>query len=171
MVWGFESLSLKEAHQVAVGNELLPFSISMLYALAITHGFGVLEHPKEPEDITRPSIWRLPIVIALMGLPAVERIELSQGLWGAVTPKPTCFLAVNLPGLARELRKHRVTKDLPKRSAIGHDATGTWRTAPLKEYPPALNRALASTFVNGLWRPQAPLPKPLIHFFSSAAVR
>ena len=59
---------------------------------------------------------------------------------------------INLPDLKYHLRQHHVTPDLPKRSAIGRDSDGTWRTAPLKEYPPAMNRAFACAFCHWFQR-------------------
>lgn len=145
-LWGFDSLSIREALQVATGNELLLFSIELLYALACMEGFGVLEHPKEPEDQAKASIWRLAILKLLQQFPGVDIIDLAQGLWGAHSPKPTRLLTLNLPSLRGILRAHQVTTDLPRRSAIGKAEDGSWRTAPLKEYPPAMNRALATSF-------------------------
>jgi hypothetical protein len=145
-LWGFDSVSIREALQVATGNELLLFSIELLYALACMAGFGVLEHPKEPEDQEKPSIWRLAILKLLQQFPGVDIIDLAQGLWGAHSPKPTRLLTLNLPSLRGILRAHQVTTDLPRRSAIGKAEDGTWRTSPLKEYPPAMNRALATSF-------------------------
>lgn len=145
-LWGLHSLNLREAQQVATGNELLLFVVELLYALACAAGFGVLEHPKEPDDLEKPSIWRLAIMKLLLGFPGVDTIDLAQGLLGAHSPKPTRLLTLNLPGLQGLLREHQVTTDLPRRSAIGKAEDGTWRTAPLKEYPPAMNRALAIAF-------------------------
>ena len=145
-LWGFSSLSIREALQVATGNELLLFSLELLFSLACVQGFGVLEHPQEPEDEDRPSIWRLALTRLLMRFPNVEHIDLAQGLLGAWSPKPTRLLALNLPTLRTQLREHHITKELPKRSAIGRGTDGTWKTSPLKEYPPAMNRALAFSF-------------------------
>ena len=145
-LWGFSSLSLKEAHQVATGNELLIFAVLLIYTLACVDGFGVIEHPQEPDDASRPSIWRLELLRVLSRMRGVELIDMAQGLLGAPSPKPTRLLALNLPQLRQELRDHHITTDLPKRSAIGKAEDGTWKTSPLKEYPPAMNRALAMSF-------------------------
>jgi len=145
-LWGFSSLSIREALQVATGNELLLFSLELLFSLACVEGFGVLEHPQEPEDETRPSIWRLALTRLLMRFPGTEIFDLAQGLLGAWSPKPTRLLALNLPFLRKQLREHHITKELPKRSAIGKGVDGAWKTSPLKEYPPAMNRALAFSF-------------------------
>ena len=145
-LWGLPSLPLKECQQVAAGNELLMFAVEILYYLYDVGGFGVLEHPEEPDDVTRPSIWRLSVLRFLCTCPGVTTISLSQGLWGAATPKPTRLLAINLPELGSCLRSHQITTELPMRSAIGRDVHGGWRTSPLKEYPPALNRGFAVAF-------------------------
>ena len=145
-LWGLESLSLREACQVETGNDLLLFSFELLFELACTEGFGVLEHPKEPEDPEKPSIWRLEIMRLLVQISGAEVIDLAQGLLGAHSPKPTRLLALNLPLLRARLREHQITSELPKRSAIGKSEDGQWRTSPLKEYPPAMNRALAAAF-------------------------
>lgn len=105
-----------------------------------------MEHPQEPEDESRPSIWRLAITKLLMRFSNVECIDLAQGLLGAWSPKPTRLLALNLPTLKMQLRAHQISKELPRRSAIGTGEDGAWKTSPLKEYPPAMNRALAVSF-------------------------
>ena len=124
-LWGFDSMSLREAQQVATGNELLLFAIELLFALACMDGFGLLEHPQEPEDPSRPSIWHLAVLQLLGRFSGVEIIDLAQGLLGASSPKPTRLLALNLPDLKTHLRMHHVTQDLPKRSAIGRSEDGS----------------------------------------------
>ena len=143
-LWGLPSLSLKEVAQVAVGNELLLFAIELLFVLAIHSGFGILEHPAEPADPSRPSIWRLPLMRLRSCFSSVRVFDFAQGLLGAATPKPTSLLALNLPSLPKDTRAHHVCSDLPRRSAIGLSDKGHWNISPLKEYPPALNRAMAS---------------------------
>ena len=122
-----------------------------MYELALAQSFGVLKHPKEPADEEKPSIWRLPLVRVLLQMPGVALHSLSQGLWGAATPKPTNFMAVNLPHLQDVLQQHQIALQLPSRSAVGLNADGMWNTAPLKEYPPAVNRGLAQAFCHKLW--------------------
>ena len=150
-LWGLDSLSLREADQVDVGNELLLFSLSLMFELALAQRTGVLEHPREPADEAKPSIWRLPIIRVLLQMPGVALQGLAQGLWGAATPKPTNFLTINLPHLPAALRRHQIAQQLPARSAVGLNADGTWNTTPLKEYPPALNRGLAQAFCHKMW--------------------
>lgn len=69
--------------------------------------------------------------------------QISQGLWGARSPKPTNLLVLNMPDILADLRAWQITKDVPKATSIGINALGQWSTATLKEYPPALNAALA----------------------------
>ena len=145
-LWGLPSLSLRELGQVDVGNELLLFSIDLMICLARSEGLGVLEHPGEPADEDKPSIWRLPIIQLLRQLPGFEFVDFAQGLLGAKSPKPTRFLTLNMASLPTFLHGHRLCPDLPRTSAIGKTAEGQWATTSLKEYPPALNKALGESF-------------------------
>lgn len=149
-LWGLPSLALREMSQIAVGNELLLFSLDLLICLAHSEGLGILEHPGEPEDETKPSIWRLPIVQLLRQLPGFEYVDFAQGLLGAKSPKPTRLLTLNLDSLPRFLHSHRLCPDLPKNAAIGKLHDGQWATSSLKEYPPALNRALGESIAHHL---------------------
>lgn len=149
-LWGLPSLSLRELEQVAVGNELLLFSIDLMICLARSEGHGVLEHPGEPADEDKPSIWRLPIIQLLQQLPGFNFVDFAQGLLGAKSPKPTRFLTLNMESLPRFLHSHRLCPDLPRTAAIGKTVDGQWATTSLKEYPPALNRALGESFAHHL---------------------
>ena len=60
----------------------------------------ILEHPAEPEQSDAPSIWKLPIVQVLLGLPGMRRLSLSQGLLGADSRKPTELLGFERPNSA-----------------------------------------------------------------------
>ena len=142
-LWGLPSLALRELAQVIDGNVLLGFCLRALGELALQARAGILEHPAEPDDEGMPSVWKLPIVQVLLGLPGMQRICLSQGLLGADSMKPTELLALNLPTLPAAIIQWRVTPDVPKRANIGRDATGQFCTAQLKEYPPAFCGALA----------------------------
>ena len=145
-LWGFLSVSIREQMQLQDGHELLGFCLLMLVALHVSQGSGILEHPAEPQDVTLASIWRLPIVGLLLALPEMARIDLAQGLLGAISPKPTCLMALRLPRLLKSLHQNRVCRELPKGTSIGVSSDGQFRTAPLKEYPPAMCRALAMAF-------------------------
>eukprot|EP00435_Cladocopium_sp_Y103_P027077 s1060_g6.t1 len=145
-LFGLTSLSLRELLQVTTGNDLLLFSLDLLVCLAIAGGCGVLEHPSEPTEQDRPSIWKLAFVQLLMQLPGFDSFTFAQGLLGARTPKPTRLLTVNMPSLPSFIHRHRICPDLPRRAAIGQLDDATWATTGLKEYPPALNRAFGECF-------------------------
>ena len=145
-LWGLGSLAIREILQVGMGNDLLSFSLLCVLFLAQSDGLAVLEHPAEPSKEDAPSIWRLPVLRFLGSLPKIQMITLCQGMLGAPTPKPTTLLALNLPNLQMVLREHCVATELPRRAAIGRRADGSWATAPLKEYPPALCKGLAFSF-------------------------
>jgi len=149
-LWGLPSLSLREMGQVDIGNALLLFSIDLLICLARSEGLGVLEHPGEPADESKPSIWRLPIIQLLRQLPGFAFVDFAQGLLGAKTPKPTRLLTLNMGSLPNFLHSHRLCPDLPRSAAIGKNKDGQWATSSLKEYPPALNRALGESFAHHL---------------------
>ena len=146
--WGFACLAISELHQILIGNLLLCFSLHAMLLIAVSGGVGLLEHPAEPLDLPgSASIWRLPIMRLLMQLPGARRIKFAQGLMGSRTAKPTELLCINLPMIMSYLHAHRVRKDLPAGQAVGRDAQGGWKTAPLKEYAPAMCHALANSFL------------------------
>ena len=136
-------MQLRELCQVCVGNELLIFALQAFIELIITGGCGLLEHPAPPPKPTSPSIWKLQIVQTLQEHPDVETCRFAQGLLGAPSPKPTQLLLLNMPCMILALHQWRVCRELPRSSAIGLDEKGSWRTATLKEYPPAMCGAMA----------------------------
>ena len=86
----------------------------------------------------------------LLQLPGFRLWEFAQGLLGAISAKPTMLLSLNLPTLGHQIRSWRVVDDLPKGASIGQGTDGKFRTFVLKEYPPALCGALATSFVQTL---------------------
>ena len=145
-LWGLPSLALKEMAQVLTGNQLLTFSLLMAATMVQTGGCGALEHPAEPDDDMAASIWKLPTVLALLQAPRVCRHRLAQGLFGAPSAKATDLMLINLPDIVYDLRQWMTRRELPRGSSIGLTAEGQWRTGILKEYPPAMCGALASSF-------------------------
>eukprot|EP00435_Cladocopium_sp_Y103_P044809 s305_g12.t1 len=113
-------------------------------------GIGALEHLAEPSDPESASIWRLPIINMIRLLPGIDFLTLAQGLLGAASPKPTGLMTLGLPSLPRQLVNWAVCKDLPRSRSIGTDGSGHYKTAGLKEYPPAFCAALASSFAMAL---------------------
>lgn len=147
--WGMSSLRLRELHQVLTGNVLMSFGLEAVVLVGIHGGPGVLEHPQEPDDPQKPSIWRQSIMSAISMLPGFKTLQLSQGFLGARSVKPTQLLVANLPELADQLRQWQLTEQAPGFASIGME-DGHFKTAGLKEYPPALCAALASTVARRL---------------------
>ena len=141
--WGLESLRLRELNQLSVGNTLMGFQLEAVVELYCVGGVALTEHPAAPEEDMSVSVWKTPIVALLKGLPGFDLITLSQGLWGAKSRKPTSLLVLNMPNILSDLRAWQVAKEVPQSTSIGLDHQGHWASSALKEYPPALNAALA----------------------------
>lgn len=86
----------------------------------------------------------------LLAWPEFEFLEISQGLWGAPSRKPTGLMLLNMQHMVAQLRKWQVATDVPRGASIGLTKEGIWATSLLKEYPPALCAGLAGGFVHTL---------------------
>lgn len=147
--WGKVSLRLRELDYVEAGNSLLGFSITSLYIMMMQDGCGGLEHPGDPNPgstTEKVTIWRLPVIAALLQCPGVCLHEVLQGYHGSEAPKPTGVLTVNISNLPSHLRKWRITTTLPRSCTTGKDQTGAFNTAKLKEYAPSFCAGLAHAF-------------------------
>jgi hypothetical protein len=149
-IWGRASLALRGLHQLDIGNLLLLFALELLIHLALADGIGGLEHPAAPKDVNKASIWRLPLMAYLLSWPEFDFVEISQGLWGAPSKKPTGLLLLNMTEMVPQLRAWQTSSDVPRNVAIGLTKEGVWATSALKEYPPALCAGLAGGFVGTL---------------------
>eukprot|EP00438_Fugacium_kawagutii_P032107 Skav212431 [mRNA] locus=scaffold1479:102244:107277:+ [translate_table: standard] len=143
--WGLSAMTLKELATVDMGNCLLHFCLRAFLELVFTGGCAVLEHPAQLE-LDRASIWSLPVVAFIRRMPGVCFYEISQGEFGSESAKPTGLLALNQPGLERRLRAAKIAGRAPSSATIGITSQGTFATAPLKEYPPAMCYALSGSF-------------------------
>lgn len=144
--WGLNELRIGELQQVTIGTLLLGFGLECMLALALHSGSGILEHPKDPEEADTVSIWRLPIVRMLLQIPGFRLVHLSQGLFGAASPKPTTLMVLRLNSLELNLHAGMLCKKLVFGESTGRDSKGHFRTAPLKEYPPSFCKAMAHSF-------------------------
>ena len=147
-LWGILSVSIRELLQLHDGHVPLGFSILAMAILSANNGIGILEHPGEPNDPDAASIWRLPIIKMLLNLPGFELLTCAPGLLGADRAKRTGLLTLNMPSLPRHIHCNLLRSELPHARSIGLDATGCFRTAKLKEYPPALCKAFAECFLS-----------------------
>ena len=144
--WGIDEMRFGELQQVTIGTLLLGFALECMVALALHSGSGILEHPKDPEDDKIVSIWRLPVVQMILQLPGFRLVHLSQGLFGAPSPKPTTLMVLRLHSLEKHLHTGMLSAKLAYGETTGRDTKGNFNTAPLKEYPPGFCKAMARSF-------------------------
>ena len=150
--YGLEQVRPQEAEHLLVSNELLAFSLCLTVVMIDKGKWATLEHPKDKDEDQPPcsqwrsSIWRIPAVQALRAHPRVDTFEVWQGLYGAVSPKPTTLLHT---GHARfqECLAEGKTHPMPAVLELGrHKTEGEYATAQLKAYPSALCKCLATSF-------------------------
>ena len=154
-LWGKDGLSLREGQQVFLGNTLLTFTLLMQLIMWARGKWFLTEHPKEPMQQDRASIWRLPFVRLLMRMPYVHRYLLWQGLYGGWSPKPTHVLVCHGGPNFAQLATQCQTTNMPKALVMGReDGSRFYSTAKLKEYPAALNYFFAASFKS--WIDAAP---------------
>ena len=149
-LWGRVSLALREIRQLDTGNLLLLFTLELLINLALEGGIGGMEHPAPPDEQDKASVWRLLVVEFLMAWPEFNFVEVSQGLWGAPSRKPTGLLLLNMKHMVAQLRGWQTATENPRGVSIGKTTDGFWATSFLKEYPPAFCAGLAGGFVQTL---------------------
>ena len=140
---GFVGLTNRETRQLCTGNELLGVAITLATHLWLAGGICIIEHPSEPKPEHAPSIWRTESMQFLLAHRENKRTLVHQGYFGAKSAKPTEFMMTNAPpSVSQIFRCNQVRFDLPTYVSIGVDEHGKYATSSLKEYPPALNRAL-----------------------------
>ena len=176
--WGFEHLTIREIKQVIVGNLLALFAIQCMVFQAFAGRFGCLEHPAEPSNDAAASIWKLDMLHQLYRHPAMNRIRLLQGHYGASSPKPTDLLVVGPANPKRSLVKH-ATPMCANGTNIGLDETGRhFKTAHLKEYPGLLCRGLTQMYSDWLGEagfledsltPASPPPEAVVRMLAAFA--
>ena len=149
---GLIGLYLKELMQLIVGNNLLGVTFLLFVECILAGTFMLIEHPGEPGHMPdNASIWRLRITCILLRFQCTQMLFLHQGLYGAKSPKPTQFLITHGPPDAQRLLDYwRITEQMPIGRSIGRDASGAWRTASLKEYPPGLCQAITELIAASL---------------------
>eukprot|EP00438_Fugacium_kawagutii_P027568 Skav206272 [mRNA] locus=scaffold888:387625:392637:+ [translate_table: standard] len=156
-LWGHDALRLRELRQLLVGNELLEFTIETLLATWFVGHIYLFEHPEEPDRTDAASVWRLPIMQFLLQLPEIRRSSVRQGLFGAPSSKPTCLVHLAMPHFDELMATWQLCDVVPATVSIGRQQDGTYRTARLKEYPPALCRGIAWSLCHhiGLFRTES----------------
>eukprot|EP00434_Breviolum_minutum_P033050 symbB.v1.2.029238.t1/scaffold3175.1/size97379/5 len=150
--YGLEQVRPQEAEHLLVSNELLTFSLCLIVVMIVMGKWATLEHPKDKDEDQPPcsqwraSIWRIPAVQALCAHPSVNTHEVWQGLYGAVSPKPTTLLHTGHENFQNCLDRGK-TYPMPTALQSGrHKTEGEYATAQLKAYPSALCKCIASSF-------------------------
>lgn len=137
-------LQPKELTQLYVANGLLFTSIRLMMSAAISGVPCILEHPVEPSDCTRPSIWQLPWLRMMTESGYLTKHVIQQARFGATAVKPTTLAVGNIPYFKVHMAKFTVPVVWSELEVLaGRRENGSWRTAVAKEYPSPLNRALA----------------------------
>ena len=146
---GYSVLKLKEVRQVMVGNQLLGVAVRLFLAAWLYGVYFALEHPEEPEQPSSASIWHLPCLVWMMGLPGVERHLFLQGLFGAPSAKPTHLLFAHPPRNTKQIFEGcQTTRRVPKATSIGKGEDGQYLTSRLKVYPEKFCQAIALSWWN-----------------------
>ena len=150
LLWGKAQLTLREIKQISFANRLLQFALLMMSRQLITGNFGILEHPglaAPRHGLQPPSIWLLPCMQVMLQHSGARLLDIYQGYYNAISPKPTTFLCVADPFHAdiieEALTLSRTRMSLPPALRMGRRKDGTYSTNPLKRYPPALCAGLA----------------------------
>ena len=145
-----------ELAQLTIANYLLYVAIMLMFRAAMTGIPSIMEHPKEPNKPSRPTIWKLPWIVALEQAGLLRKCLIWQAHYGSTAPKPTHLGIAHLPCFDRVMAKHRRQVDWTALQRLGgKDATGQWKTASAKEYPAAMNLALADLHVTEVKRRQS----------------
>ncbi len=144
-LWGDPKASGPEWEQITIGNDL--YRIALLFC-TVCHATGTsaaLEYPADPVWYgQQPSSWKLPECRWLIRQDGARTVTIDQCMWGARYVKPTTSLTVHLAELA-----HHVDASVGRgrcnhgpgahgRAVGRRRGTNVFKTAQLKEYPPAL---------------------------------
>ena len=159
--WGLDGLRFPELEQLGVGSDLLLRGLWLSILVAFAHGAVVLEHPAPPFDASHPTIWATFVLQLLRTFcPWFHLMIIEQWRLGAIATKPTGLLYANckLPTWIKANEATHLTP--PSTSLIGRDSAGCFKTAKAKEYPSALNRALAQAILSDVVVSHDPAPTP-----------
>ena len=153
--WCLQDRTARELRQCDTGSELLMNSFQFEAEVVCAGGGAIMEHPAEPQDEHKVSVWRLECHRQwCMKLPGACHHRIEQWLYGASGVKPTNLRALNLgppitvgKALISGAEPWRVR---PQQGLKGKGEDGKFRTAQAKEYPSALCRSLVVALLKGL---------------------
>ena len=142
-------LEIDDINRFFGSADYLSICFESLIALAIRGGCALLEHPAEPQRQVA-TIWKLCVTALLEKIPGFKRHRVHQGNLGSESCKPTDLFALHLETLPQDLKDHHLGGPHGFAASIGKSADGTFKTARLKEYPPAMNLALATSVTKAI---------------------
>ena len=161
---GLRSLTYREHKQVSFGNRLLAITWRLTVAALCAGASAIIEHAAEIDgDLLHPSIWRTWIARFLLRFPVCRKTTVLQGHYHGPSAKPTDLFLVNVSSEAEQLLLQGRVSQVPKTASIGVGEDGSFKTAVLKEYPPALCAAPADIFVRS--QPEAGTGQPMPAWF------
>eukprot|EP00435_Cladocopium_sp_Y103_P042165 s432_g11.t1 len=153
--WLLPERGSRELRQCDVGSELLLNSLQIETRVLCSGGGALMEHPWEPADEDKISVWRLDCHQRwCMRLRDAYRHYIEQWTYGAAGVKPTCMRALQLgpPSVIAQALHDGVElwRPKPAQGLKGRKSTGEFHTAKAKEYPSALCRSLVVAILRGL---------------------
>ena len=137
-----------------------------------------MEHPAFTglhDHYYAPSIWFLPYMQVLLAHPQVAKFSFDQCPSGSLAKKRT-LLGIQMSQLTASINANSDFSLVPSVVLGGRTASGQFRTAPAKEYPPAMCRAVAQAlhsfvvahqFSSGSNSSYRFLDDPLVAFFGA----
>lgn len=143
--WGLDSLQPKEYRQIEMGMRLLLRGLLLSIMTLLAGGVAILEHPAQPRQADRASIWKTGVINALLQAGLFKKYTFAQWKLGGVGIKPTTLLYGNisrLPTLMRQFEDPSIPK--PTDSLVGKSSSGEFKTGKAKEYPPLMNAAISA---------------------------
>ena len=148
--WGLSTNSWKHQRQVLIANDLMQAWLLLVLAAYANGTAIVMEHPAASlRNPDAPSIWKTVELQMLSKLPCTRQHRVIQGLFGAVSAKPTTFLVCHLKDFSQVLQSWR-DPSVDSRKWIhleGRNQDGSWKTSQGKAYPSRLNAAILDSIV------------------------
>ena len=159
--WCDTGLKEAELRQLTLANDLLYVAILLVIECLLCGVRFVLEHPAEPSGPQKglPSIWKSWPLQWIMQHPSVQRYLVHQSNFGARSRKPTHLLTGGIQDFEQVMASQmEPTPEANLETLQGRDETG-FRTRLAKEYPSAMNKALALLMLHSTvasWSEQPP---------------
>lgn len=128
------ALTNAEVAHLEVSNYLLFVAIRLFLAAICSSTPALFEHPKQPKDTTRASVWALPWLQAMFASGYANRELLWQAQYRAQPPKPTHLGVAHLPSFRRAAKAYQLPTDWKNLKTLkGKSASGEWLTSAGKE--------------------------------------